>query len=99
MKDLWIGRVEILTEPAEFGDTKAFTNVVARAENLADFRQIVSTVCEKYDWSLIGVERCNLASTVADITNEELLEALERAKDYPEACIFTTLYYYSSKPL
>jgi sulfur relay (sulfurtransferase) complex TusBCD TusD component (DsrE family) len=98
MKGLWIGRVEILTEPTEFGDTKAFTNVVARAKNAADFRQFVSSVCEKYDWSLIGVEVCNLASDLVGVTSEELLEALNRAKDYPEACIFTTLYYYSSKP-
>jgi hypothetical protein len=99
MKDLWIGRIEILTEPTEFGDTKAFTNVVTRAETPADFRQFVSTVCEKYYWSLIGIEECNPAAEVVGITNEELLEALEKAKDYLEACIFTTLHYYSSKPL
>jgi hypothetical protein len=97
MKKLWIGRVEIMTEPAESGNTKAFTNVVARAGDPSDFREFVSSVCEKYGWMLLGIEECNPASKVVGITNEELLEALERAKDYPEACIFTTLYYYPSR--
>jgi len=98
MKALWIGRVEVLTESNELGDTKAFTNVVVRADSVADFRQYVCLVCEKYGWSMLGVEECHPASAMTDITSEELLETLERAKDYPAACIFTTLHYYPSKP-
>jgi hypothetical protein len=98
VKDLWLGRIEILTPPTDFGDTKAFTKVVARANTEIDFREHVSLTCEEYDWSLISVEDCNPLSKVIGITDEELLDAIERAKDYPEACIFTTLHYYPSKP-
>jgi hypothetical protein len=37
MKELWTAQVHLLTPPAEFGDTKCFTNLVAWADDAEDF--------------------------------------------------------------
>jgi hypothetical protein len=37
MQELWMGQVHILTPPAEFGNTRALTNVVTWAEDAEDF--------------------------------------------------------------
>jgi hypothetical protein len=97
MRELWTGRVEVLTPPTSFGDTKAFTNVVTWASNAQGYRDQVSSVFEEYGWSLIGVEECSPVSD-QDSLDEEISGAVERARDIPEACIYTTFYYYPSKP-
>jgi len=97
MKDLWIGRVELLTPPTDFGDTKAFTNVVTWAADSEQFRDRVSSVCEEYGWTLIGVEESEVASAYHGL-GEEVSEAVERARGNPYACIYATLHYYPSKP-
>jgi len=99
MKELWFGRVEVLTPPCDSGNTRAFMNVIARADDVLDFREFVSSVCGEYDWSLIGIEECGPAYSFSSTFSEQLLEELERAKDYPKACIFSTLHYYPSKPV
>jgi hypothetical protein len=96
MKELWTGRVEVLTPPTEFGDTKAFTNFVTWASNVRDFRDHVAKVLEEYGWSLIGVEECGPVSAY-DQLGEEVAEEVERARDIPEACIYTTFHYYPSR--
>ncbi len=99
MKALWIGLVEVLTPPGESGDTKAFTTVVARADDPNNFRKFVTSVFADYDWHVLGIQDCVPASACTDITSEELLDSLEAARNYPEACIFGTLHYYPSKPM
>ena len=96
MKELWTGRVEVLTPPTEFGDAKAFTNFVTWAESALDFRNHVAMVLEEYGWSLIDVEECGPVSAY-DQLGEEISEEVERAKDIPKACIYTTFHYYPSK--
>jgi len=97
MRELWTGRVEVLTPPSEFGDTNAFTNVVTWASNPHEFRDQVASVFDEYGWSLIGVEECSPVSAHDNLA-PEISEAAERAKSYPKACIYTTFNYYPSKP-
>jgi hypothetical protein len=97
MKELWTDRVEVLTPPTEFGDTKAFTNIVTWASNAQGFRDQVASVFEEYGWSLIGVEECNPVTAYEQL-GEEISAVVERARDTPKACIYTTFHYYPSKP-
>lgn len=98
MKELWTGRVEVLTEPTDFDDTKAFTNVVTWAADAQQFKDRVASVFEEYGWTLIGVEECGPV-TAYDSLGEEVCEAAQSAKDNPNACIYTTFHYYPSKPV
>jgi hypothetical protein len=97
MRELWTGRVEVLTPPTSFGDTRAFTNVVTWAGNAQEFKDQVSSVFEEYGWSLIGIEECNPVSTQESF-DEEIIEAVAKAKEIPKACVYTTFYYFPSKP-
>jgi nicotinamide riboside kinase len=97
MKELWTGRVELLTPPTEFGDTKAFTNIVTWASDAQQFRDRVASVLEEYGWSLIDVEECGPVSRFNSL-GEEVSEVVESAKVNPNACIYTTFHYYPSKP-
>ena len=96
MKELWAAQIHILTPPAEFGDTKAFTNVVAWAENAEDFGAAVSSIFARRHWSILGVRQCKRAADCSAI-QEELAEQIQRAKQQPGGCIFGTLHYYPSK--
>jgi len=98
MKALWIGVVEVLTEPSiGTGDTRAFTNVVAWAESAQDYQSTVTGVFSKYGWTLLGVENARLVDSESGF-NEEISEIIERARANPDACIFATFHYYPSKP-
>jgi hypothetical protein len=49
MRELWIGVVEVQTEPSEGnGNTRAFTNVIAWAESKAGFAEFVDSVLSSY---------------------------------------------------
>ena len=97
MEELWTAQVHILTPPVEFGDTKAFTNVVAWAEGAEEFTALVTSMLAKRNWSVLGVRQCK---RVADCTGilEELAEQIERAKMKPGGCVLGTMHYYPSKP-
>jgi len=97
MKELWTGRVEVLTPPTDSGDTKAFTNVVTWASDAQEFSDQVALVFEEYGWSLIGVEECGPTSAYPNL-GEEVEQMVERARDIPKACIYATFHYYPSKP-
>jgi hypothetical protein len=90
LRRLWIGLVEVLTEPNhDEGNTRAFTNVVAWADS--------EEVLGGYGWTILGKEDVRLVSHGSDYC-EEIGEMIERAQSFPEACIFGTLYYYPSRP-
>jgi hypothetical protein len=96
VKEIWTGRVEVLTSPTEFGDTKAFTNVVTWAADAEGYKQRIASVFEEYGWTLTGVEESS------PIAKHESLSAFDanardRAIDNPEACIYGTFHYYPSK--
>jgi hypothetical protein len=96
MKELWTGRVEVLTPPTEFGDTRAFTNVVTWASNAEEYKTHVANVFEKYGWVLLGIEESYpVAKFIID--DDEMLDAFERASGNPDACIYLTFHYYPSK--
>ena len=98
MKQLWIGLVEVLTPPSDGdGDTRAFTNVVAWATGESGYQVTLTSVFEKYGWTVVGVENLRPVNQASGFS-DEISEIIERAKDFPEACIFATLYYYPSKP-
>jgi len=97
--ELWIGVVEVLTEPSIGSwDTCAFTNVVAWATNASDYLNSVTAVFGEYGWTVLGAENVR---QVADETgfSGEITETIERAKQNPKACIFATFHYYPSKPV
>jgi hypothetical protein len=98
MRELWIGVVEVLTEPSMGGgDTRAFTNVVTWAGNASEFVSSVTAVLADYGWTVLGTEN---ERPVARETgySDEITEIIERAKMNPRACIYATLNYYPSKP-
>ena len=97
MRELWTANVELLTPPSEGGDTKCYTNVVAWAESRADYTVKISSLFEKSDCSVLGVENCVRVASLAEIA-EGLLGQVERAKTHREDCVFGTLHYYPSKP-
>jgi hypothetical protein len=98
MQELWIGVVEVLTEPSVgSGDTRAFTNVVTWATNASDYVDSVTAVFAEYGWTVLGTENERPVVGETDF-NEEITEIIERAKHIPKACIFATFYYYPSKP-
>ncbi len=89
--------MHLLTPPAEFGDTKCCTNVVAWAEDAEDFRAVVSAILARRHWSILSVRRCQRAAECAAMIAEHA-EQVERARREPGGCIFGTLRYYPSKP-
>ena len=98
MQELWIGVVEVLTEPSVGdGDTRAFTNVVTWAATASDYLRSVTEVFAEYGWTVLGIEN---ERPIANETgfNEEITDIIERAKQNPNACIYATFYYYPSKP-
>ena len=98
VRQLWIGIVEVLTEPSsDNGDTRAFTNAVAWANDESDYRATLSSVFDGYGWTVLGVENLRPVEQGSDYP-EEISEIIERAKSFPKACIFATLHYYPSKP-
>ena len=98
MQQLWIGVVEVLTEPSVgAGETRAFTNVVTWARNAPDFVRSVTAVFSEYGWTVLGTENERPIAYEAGF-DEEITEIIERAKLNPKACIFATFYYYPSKP-
>jgi hypothetical protein len=97
MKELWTAQMHILTPPADFGDTRAFTNVVAWAEDAEDFTAVVSSIFARRHWSILSVKQCKRAADCIAI-KEELAEQIEHARKKPGGCIFGTLHYYPSKP-
>jgi hypothetical protein len=97
MKELWTAQVHLLTPPAELGDTKCWTNVVAWASDADEFNATVASILARRDWSILSVQQCiRAAECVAMIA--EHADQIERAKMEPESCIFGTLYYYPSRP-
>jgi hypothetical protein len=97
MKELWTAQVHLLTPPAEFGDTKCCTNVVAWAEDAEDYTATVSAIFERRQWTILSVHQCQRAAERTGMI-EELAEQIERAKMEPDCCIFGTLHYYPSRP-
>jgi hypothetical protein len=84
--ELWIGVVEVLTEPSSGGDTRAFTNVVTWATSVSTYLARV-----------LGSENVRPVDSGAEF-DQEIVEIIERARTNPDACIFATFHYYPSKP-
>jgi len=98
MKELWIGVVEVITEPSVgSGNTRAFTKVVTWASSTPDYVDSVTSVFAKYGWSVLSTENERPVAGLTDFS-DEIVEIIDRARDNPRACIFATLYYYPSKP-
>jgi hypothetical protein len=98
MRELWIDLVEVLTLPsADRGDTRAFTNVVTWASTVSEYVSSVTTVFEKYGWSVLGIENERPVASQS-VFSDEIAEIIESAKYNPNACIFATFYTYPSKP-
>jgi hypothetical protein len=98
MRELWIGLVEVLTEPsAGTGDTRAFTNVITWASTPSEYVDSVTDVFEKYGWSVLGTENARPVAGQSGF-NDEITEIIESAKQNAKACIFATFHYYPSKP-
>jgi hypothetical protein len=96
MRRLWISKVEILTEPNENGDARAFTNVIAWASSARAYSETVRAVAGKYDWTELGVGN---ARCIADSDEfcEDITELIASARGNPRACIFATFHYHPSR--
>jgi hypothetical protein len=98
MRELWIGVVEVLTEPRiGNGDTHAFTNVVTWATTASNFIELVASVFAEYGWTVLGAENQRPVANESGF-DEEIAEIIERARDNQNACIYATFHYYPSKP-
>ena len=96
VKQLWIGTVELLTEPGQDGNTRAFTNVIAWANELADYQETVASVVSEYDWTLLATESARPIDDGEEF-NQEISEIISTAKSNANACIVATLHYYPSR--
>jgi len=81
----------------ELGDTGCYTNIVAWAHDVVDFRAKVSRILEKDAWFVVGAEDCQTVDEFDDVP-DVLLEQIQTAKSRPDDCIFGTLHYFPSKP-
>ena len=98
MRELWIGVVEVLTEPTSEGsDTRAFTNVVTWADNPASYVESVKAVLGKYGWTVLGVENAGPIHNREGF-DDEISEIIGRARLNPNACIYSRFHYYPSRP-
>ena len=97
MKELWIGVVEVLTEPSPgIGNTLAFTTAVAWADTAADYVDSVTSVLSGYGWTMLSVE--NIRSVASDAEfSDEVTGMIEQAKADPNACILGSFHYYPSR--
>ena len=97
VKELWIGVVEVLTNPSTgSGDTCAFTNVVTWATSEPSYITAVSGVFSEYGWTVLGTENARPIDP-KELLNEEISEVIECARLNLNACIFGTFHYYPSK--
>lgn len=98
MAELWIGVVEVLTDPSSGdGDTRAFTSVVTWATSVSTYLAKVAAVFSECRWDVLGSENVRPVDREEDF-DEEIVEIIEHAKTNPNACIFSTFHYYPSKP-
>ena len=98
MQELWIGVVEVLTEPSTGdGNTRAFTNVVTWAATASGYLDSVTSVFAEYGWDVLGVENERPIASETGF-DEEITDIIERARQNPNACIYATFNYYPSKP-
>jgi hypothetical protein len=96
MKDIWTAQVHLLTPPAEHGDTKAWANVVAWAEDAEDFAATISAIFARRHWSILDIQQCMPAAECKAMI-AELAQQVEEARLQPGSCIFGTLQYYPSR--
>ena len=97
MRELWIGVVEVLTQPSVGnGDTRAFTNVVTWASAVSDYVDSVTSVFNEYGWTVLGTENERPIAGESGFS-DEITEIIQSAQRNPEACIFATFYYYPSR--
>jgi hypothetical protein len=97
MKELWTGRVELLTPETEFGDTKCFTNVFVWADDAKDFANSVAHHLECESVFLLGVDECHRLADDEEIP-EQTRPFLEWIKTHPEEFVTTDRHYYPSPP-
>jgi hypothetical protein len=67
------------------------------AESTYDYVTTVTNVFSEYGWIVLGVESARPTTSETDFDGE-IDEIIERTKSNPNAFIFATFYYYSSKP-
>jgi len=98
MKELWTGRVELLTPPSEFGDTRCFTNVFVWAEDREDFAAAISHHLEMESISVLQIEECHCITGEEEFP-EETNPFLEWVREHPGDFTTADRHYYPSKPV
>jgi len=97
MKELWTGRVELLTPATEFGDTRCFTNVFLWVADGRDFAHSIVRHLEAESISLLRIEECQQVAHDEQIS-DELRPFHDWAKAHPEEFTTADRHYYPSKP-
>ena len=97
MKELWIGLVELLTPPSEFGDTKCWTNLLAWADSPGDFETTISRFLEQESMFLLATEWCHPVADYEEVP-EEMVKFIEWAKLHPDDWLAADRHYFPSKP-
>jgi arginine deiminase len=97
MKDLWTGRVELLTPPSESGDTRCFTNIFVWAESPEDFAAAIAHHLGMESISVIQIQESHHVTENEEFP-EETTPFLEWVKIHPGDLTTADRHYYPSKP-
>jgi hypothetical protein len=97
MRELWVGLVELLTSPSEFGDTRCFTNALLWAQSREDYGTTLASFLEPEGMSLLDVQWCHPVAEYEEVP-EEMVRFIEWAKQNPDDWTTADRHYYPSKP-
>src|SRR5579871_4776912 len=97
MKQLWIAHSEISVEPGDLpsGSTLMFCNIVTWGDRPQEVEEKIKSYLATFNWTLIGVDRIELAKQDQDY-GDEFNDLLVRAANNPEAIILGRFYSYKT---
>jgi hypothetical protein len=95
MQKLWVVTAEIVVERGDLlsGNTNAFVNAVTWADSSGQAEQKLRECLESYEWSLVGIEDAHPFDDARGY-GDKVLDAVERARGLPQACIIIEAFSY-----
>jgi hypothetical protein len=99
MEKLWRMRVEIEVEPGDLdvdpGYEKGFMNVITWATSAESAKVKLANYLRTFKWQLLGVEHSAEVDD-GEVSDSEVNELIDRAKEDPAAIILGTFHSYLS---
>lgn len=97
MRELWTGRVELLTPPTEWGDTKCFTNVFAWADGPEDFATIIDRNLKSEGIAVLNIEEAHPVEG-DEVFPEKTQPFLDWVREHLDGFTTADRHYYPSRP-